>query len=83
MDEFAGLACLGLLAVIAAGDHDRLHTCVGRRCQEVFVDLSRNRSRRYCSPAICGNRAHAAARRNRARGRGGAGQAALDPKAAG
>jgi predicted RNA-binding Zn ribbon-like protein len=70
IDEFAGMAAMRLLAVIAAGGHDRLRTCAGNRCEEAFVDVSRNRSRRYCSPAVCGNRAHAAARRRRARDQG-------------
>jgi predicted RNA-binding Zn ribbon-like protein len=64
----AAIAAYGLLAVVQReGNADRLRTCAGPRCGEVFVDLSRNRTRSYCSPAICGNRAHAAARRARAR----------------
>jgi predicted RNA-binding Zn ribbon-like protein len=33
----------------------------------VFVDLSRNRSRRYCDSRTCGNRLHVAAYRARQR----------------
>ncbi|MFC4855882.1 CGNR zinc finger domain-containing protein [Actinophytocola glycyrrhizae] len=34
----------------------------------MFVDLSRNRSWRFCSPAVCGNRVHVAAHRARQAG---------------
>lgn len=67
VDQLAAYAAAGLLAVIATSGLKRLHTCVGNRCAEVFVDVSRNQTRRYCSPLICGNRAHAAAHRNRVR----------------
>lgn len=63
------VAAFEVLSVIAAGGFERLHVCGGARCAEVFIDLSRNRSRRYCSPAICGNRASAAAYRSRQRAR--------------
>ncbi|MBV9024707.1 MAG: CGNR zinc finger domain-containing protein [Streptomycetaceae bacterium] len=36
-------------------------------CHRAFVDLSRNRSRRYCSSRTCGNRLHVAAYRARQR----------------
>ncbi|MBT2387357.1 CGNR zinc finger domain-containing protein [Streptomyces sp. ISL-11] len=65
VDAYAVNAAMGLLGVITTGGTERLHVCVGRRCAEVFVDTSRNQSRRYCSPLICGNRASAAAHRAR------------------
>ncbi|MER5401268.1 CGNR zinc finger domain-containing protein [Streptomyces sp. NPDC002599] len=65
VDQYAANAAMGLLAVITSTGLNRLHTCGGNRCAEVFVDISRNQSRRYCSPLICGNRAHAAAHRAR------------------
>jgi len=42
-----------------------VRTCASPTCQEVFVDLSRNRSRRYCDSRTCGNRLHVAAYRAR------------------
>jgi predicted RNA-binding Zn ribbon-like protein len=74
VDQLAVNSAMGLLAVITTTGMQRLHTCEGRNCAEVFVDVSRNQSRRYCSPLICGNRAHAATHRARTRavGRGGA-----------
>lgn len=34
---------------------DRLHRCPGPNCGWVFLDTSRNRSRRWCSMRTCGN----------------------------
>jgi len=61
----AGNAAFALLAVVEQGGTSRLHRCAGPDCQAVFVDLSRNQSRRFCSPAVCGNRVHVAAHRAR------------------
>jgi predicted RNA-binding Zn ribbon-like protein len=61
----AGTAGYALLSVIGRGDADRLRRCAGPDCHAVFVDLSRNRARRFCSPALCGNRVHVAAHRAR------------------
>ena len=46
----------------------RVHECAGPGCGWLFLDTSRNRSRRWCDMADCGNRAKA--RRNYARKRG-------------
>jgi predicted RNA-binding Zn ribbon-like protein len=64
---------VALAAVIAEHGFDRLRVCEGKACGDVFVDRSRNHSRRYCSPEVCGNRASVAAwraRRRQAAGRG-------------
>jgi predicted RNA-binding Zn ribbon-like protein len=60
-------AAMALAVVIVEGGFDRLRVCEAERCRDVFVDRSRNRSRRYCSPEICGNRASVAAYRARQR----------------
>jgi predicted RNA-binding Zn ribbon-like protein len=39
--------------------------CEGHSCTLVFADHTRRRARRWCSMAICGNRAKQAAHRNR------------------
>jgi predicted RNA-binding Zn ribbon-like protein len=67
LDQYTVNAAMGLLGVITTTGMSRLHICDGNRCAEVFVDVSRNQSRRYCSPQICGNRASAAAHRARRR----------------
>ena len=48
----------------------RVHECRGQDCGWLFLDQSRNRSRRWCDMADCGNREKA--RRNYARKRGAA-----------
>jgi predicted RNA-binding Zn ribbon-like protein len=53
--------------VIAAGERDRLRVCEAPDCEQVLVDLSRNRSKRYCDARTCGNRMHVAAYRERRR----------------
>lgn len=58
--EFA----MALVDVIRADELDRLKTCEAEDCDDVLVDLSRNRSRRYCDGG-CGNRTHVAAYRAR------------------
>ncbi len=58
---------MALAFVLAAGERDRLRRCEAPACRRVLVDLSRNRSRRYCDPRTCGNRLHVAAYRTRRR----------------
>ncbi|MFC3688366.1 CGNR zinc finger domain-containing protein [Aquipuribacter hungaricus] len=55
---------MALLDVVRAGELDRLKVCDADDCSDLHVDLSRNRSRRYCGTR-CGNRADAAAYRAR------------------
>jgi predicted RNA-binding Zn ribbon-like protein len=52
--------------VVRQGELDRLRVCEADDCEDVHVDLSKNRSRRYCSNA-CGNRMNVAAFRARSR----------------
>jgi predicted RNA-binding Zn ribbon-like protein len=57
-------AAMGLADAIRMGETDRLRLCEADDCDRVFVDLSRNRSRRYCD-VTCSNRMAAAAYRAR------------------
>ena len=43
----------------ADGSFRRLKACRSETCQWAFVDNARNRSRQWCSMAVCGNRAKA------------------------
>jgi predicted RNA-binding Zn ribbon-like protein len=43
----------------------RVKACEGHSCTLVFADHTRSQARRWCSMAICGNRAKQAAHRNR------------------
>lgn len=53
-----------IAAVLGCGELNRLRTCARVSCTRVLVDLSRNRSRRFCS-TNCGNAVAAAAYRDR------------------
>jgi predicted RNA-binding Zn ribbon-like protein len=54
----------GLAVVIGSDLHDRLGVCTAPRCDRVYVDTSRNGTRRYCSTS-CQNRVKTAAFRAR------------------
>lgn len=54
-----------LIDVIRAREWGRLRTCAADDCTGVFVDLSRNRSKRFCS-LRCGNRINMIEHRARA-----------------
>lgn len=58
---------MALAHVVAAGERERLRRCAAPDCRQVLVDLSRNRSKRYCDARTCGNRLHVAAYRERQR----------------
>jgi predicted RNA-binding Zn ribbon-like protein len=57
-------AAMAVGDVIRAGELDRLSVCDADDCDDVLVDLSKNRSRRFCDGG-CGNRANVAAYRAR------------------
>jgi predicted RNA-binding Zn ribbon-like protein len=52
---------------MADGSWGRLKACHRDACQWVYWDASRNRSARWCTMSICGNRAKGAAFRTRVR----------------
>ena len=56
---------MSLADLIRAGELRRLKTCAAPDCDAVLVDLSRNRSGKFCDTGNCGNRQHVAAYRNR------------------
>ena len=55
---------MAMVDLIRADEMSRLSTCADADCDGIVLDLSRNRSRRYCSTA-CTNRNAAAAYRAR------------------
>ena len=57
-------AAMAMVDVIRADEMSRLGVCADDDCDGIVLDLSRNRSRRYCSTA-CGNRNSVAAYRAR------------------
>ncbi|WP_026556313.1 CGNR zinc finger domain-containing protein [Arthrobacter sp. 35W] len=61
-------AAMGLVDVIRSKELERLRICAADDCEAVLIDLSKNRSRRYCDTGNCGNRANVAAYRRRKAG---------------
>jgi predicted RNA-binding Zn ribbon-like protein len=57
---------MAFIDVIRADELGRLQLCAADDCSAVFVDLSRNRSKRYCDVGNCGNRMNVNAYRARA-----------------
>lgn len=63
-DRMAVEAAMAFVDVIRQQERDRLRVCEADACHDVLVDLSKNRSRRYCSTS-CANRTNVAAFRAR------------------
>ena len=64
-DRMSTEAAMALVDVIRSKEMDRLLVCAADDCDAVVLDLSRNRSKRYCDTGNCANRAHVAAYRAR------------------
>ena len=60
-----------LAKFVCEEDFARVKPCEGHRCTLVFADHTRMQARRWCSMAICGNRAKQAAHRNRLKNKQG------------
>lgn len=65
-DRMAVEAAMAMIDVIRADQLARLQVCAADDCTDVLVDLSKNRSRRFCSTG-CANRTNVAAFRARRR----------------
>ena len=65
-DRIAVETAMAMVDVIRADEMSRLSTCADDTCSGIVLDLSRNRSRRFCS-TTCGNRNAVAAYRARQR----------------
>ncbi|TIC84042.1 CGNR zinc finger domain-containing protein [Nocardioides sp. GY 10127] len=57
-------AAMAMIDVIRTDEMSRLSTCADDECEALVLDLSRNRSKRFCS-TTCGNRNAVAAYRAR------------------
>ena len=66
-DRMAVEAAMAIVDVVRQQEMDRLRVCEADACHDVLVDLSKNRSRRYCS-TTCANRMNVAAFRARRAG---------------
>jgi predicted RNA-binding Zn ribbon-like protein len=67
--EYAAGAVTGLTMAFLDLGADRFGTCTAAGCTDVFLDTTRNRSRRFCSER-CATRSHVAALRSRRRASG-------------
>ncbi|MBG0829427.1 CGNR zinc finger domain-containing protein [Planomonospora sp. ID67723] len=65
--DWAASCATGLAIVLGSEFHDRLGVCTAPHCDRVYVDVSRNGTRRFCCTA-CQNRVKTAAFRARGRG---------------
>ena len=63
-DRMAVEAAMAFTDVIRTGQLDRRRCCAAEGCENVLVDLSKNRSRKFCSTS-CSNRTNVAAYRVR------------------
>ena len=54
-----------LAQLVCTEDFSDVKACEGPACTLLFADHTRGRTRRWCSMALCGNRAKQAARRHR------------------
>jgi predicted RNA-binding Zn ribbon-like protein len=71
-DRMAVEAAMAFADVIRTLQLERLRLCAADDCDNVHVDLSKNRSRRFCS-TLCANRTNVAAYRTRHAARAGTG----------
>jgi len=65
-DRITVETAMAMIDVIRADEHSRLGVCADDGCDGVVLDLSRNRSRRYCATACANRNAVAAYRARRA-----------------
>ena len=63
-DRMAVEAAMAVVDVVRAGELTRMSVCAAPDCDDVLVDLSKNRSRRFCN-TTCANRVNVAAFRAR------------------
>jgi predicted RNA-binding Zn ribbon-like protein len=66
VDRITIETAMAMIDVIRSDEHSRLGVCADDGCDGVVLDLSRNRSRRYCSTACANRNAVAACRARRA-----------------
>lgn len=64
-ERLQALGAVSLLGVVKALGTERFRPCSAPDCSGVFVDTTRAGRRKYCQPAICGNRQNVAAYRAR------------------
>ena len=58
-------AAMAFVDVIRADEYDRVRVCSADDCNSVYIDYSKNGSKRYCDTGNCGNRMNVIAYRAR------------------
>ncbi|MDF2555203.1 MAG: hypothetical protein K0R60_1098 [Microbacterium sp.] len=56
---------MAFIDVIRADEYERVRVCSADDCRSVYIDYSRNKSKRYCDTGNCGNRMNVNAYRRR------------------
>lgn len=64
-DRLGTEAAMALVDVVRSNEWDRLKSCAATDCHDVLLDLSRNRSKKFCDSGNCGNRENVRAYRAR------------------
>jgi len=57
LDDVLWRVAVSAADLLTSGELDRVRQCAGDECGWLFVDRSKNRSRRWCDMQDCGNRA--------------------------
>lgn len=65
VDRLSTESAMALVDVVRSGEWERLKSCASPDCHNVLVDLSRNRSKKFCDSGNCGNRENVRAYRAR------------------
>ena len=71
LEQLAWPVAVSAADLLVSGDHARIKECATDNCNWLFIDSSRNRSRRWCDMKDCGNRAKARRHYHRSRQSGG------------
>ncbi|MCH6229486.1 CGNR zinc finger domain-containing protein [Microbacterium sp. CFH 31415] len=58
-------AAMAFVDVIRSDEYERVRTCAADDCDAVYIDYSKNGSKRYCDTGNCGNRMNVIAYRAR------------------
>ena len=69
IEAILGPISLSAMTTLLQADLTRIKQCQGEKCGWLFVDATKNKSRRWCEMEVCGNRAKQ--RRFGAKARGG------------
>lgn len=57
IEAVLGPISLSALTILCQADLTRIKQCQGEKCGWLFLDTTKNKSRRWCEMEICGNRA--------------------------